>query len=366
MTLSLYIARKFLAAFLLVFATFAGVLLLLDLVEELHRAAGQTITFAQAAGLAALNTPDGLYRILPLVTILATLILFLGLARTSELVVVRAAGRSALRSLAPVVATALLIGAAGVAVMNPIVAVTSDAYNQLESHYNTGGVENVMSITREGVWLRQGSSEGQTVIRADHASLDATHLTNASFLSFDAAGQPVLRIEAASADLGNGAWALTNAKVWRFTGATNAEQDATTADHMSLPSDLTRQQIRDSFGAPGEVPIWQLPGFIDQLVKAGFSAREQRVWFQMELALPLLMAGMVLIGAGFTMRHVRFGHSGILVLLALIAGFAIFFLRNFAQALGASGQIPVGLAAWGPPVVAVFLSMGLLLHLEDG
>ena len=366
MTLSLYVARKFLMAFLLVFTGFAGVLMLLDLVEELHRASGQAISFAQAAGLAALNTPDGLYRILPLVTILATLILFLGLARTSELVVVRAAGRSALRCLVPVVLTALVIGVVGVAVMNPIVAVTSDAYDKLQSHYSAGGPENVMSITREGVWLRQGSAEGQTVIRAEHASLDGTQLTNASFLSFDATGQPLTRIEAATAELGGGAWALTDAKVWHFADTANPELMATTAATMSLPSDLTRQQIRDSFGAPGEVPIWQLPAFIDQLVKAGFSAREQRVWLQMELALPLLLAAMVLIGAGFTMRHVRFGHSGMLVLFALIAGFSIFFLRNFAQALGASGQIPIVLAAWGPPAVAVLLSMGLLLHLEDG
>ena len=42
------------------------------------------------------------------------------------------------------------------------------------------------------------------------------------------------------------------------------------------------------------------------------------------------------------------------------------FLRNFAQALGDSGQIPVLLAAWSPPLAAVMLSLGLLLHLEDG
>jgi lipopolysaccharide export system permease protein len=55
-----------------------------------------------------------------------------------------------------------------------------------------------------------------------------------------------------------------------------------------------------------------------------------------------------------------------MVLFALLAGFGFFFLRNFAQALGDSGQIPVLLAAWSPPVAAVMLSLGLLLHLEDG
>jgi lipopolysaccharide export system permease protein len=366
MTLSLYIARRFLLAFALVLAAFVGILMLLDLVEELHRDAGGTISFTQAAKLAALNTPDGLYRILPLITILATLVLFLNLARTSELVVIRAAGRSGLRTLMTPVLTALAIGIFGVAVMNPIVATSSDSYQALRSHYSAGGTENVLSVTREGLWLRQAGSGGQTVIRAQHASLDGTHLTNASFISLNTQGQPLTRIEAASAELVAGAWELTDAKLWRLAGVANPELTARTEAHMTLPSDLTRSQIRDSFGDPGRIPIWQLPEFIDRLMKAGFSARDYRVWLQMELAMPLLLAGMVLIGAGFTMRHVRFGHTGLMVLFALISGFAIYFLRNFAQAMGDNGQIPIALAAWGPPLVAIFLSLGLLLHLEDG
>ena len=31
-----------------------------------------------------------------------------------------------------------------------------------------------------------------------------------------------------------------------------------------------------------------------------------------------------------------------------------------------SGQIPVLLAAWFPPLATVLLSLGLLLHMEDG
>ena len=51
---------------------------------------------------------------------------------------------------------------------------------------------------------------------------------------------------------------------------------------------------------------------------------------------------------------------------AILGGFGIFFLRNFAQVMGDTGQIPVLLAAWSPPVVAIFSALGLLLHVEDG
>jgi lipopolysaccharide export system permease protein len=47
-------------------------------------------------------------------------------------------------------------------------------------------------------------------------------------------------------------------------------------------------------------------------------------------------------------------------------GFGLYFIRNFAQILGENGQLPVILAAWAPPVAALLLGVGLLLHTEDG
>jgi lipopolysaccharide export system permease protein len=112
--------------------------------------------------------------------------------------------------------------------------------------------------------------------------------------------------------------------------------------------------------------VWELPRYIQSLERAGFAARSHQVWFQMQLALPLLMSAMVLIAAGFTMRHIRFGRTGLNVLIALLCGFGIFFLRNFGQVLGETGQVPVMVAAWAPPLAATLFALGLLLHLEDG
>jgi len=75
---------------------------------------------------------------------------------------------------------------------------------------------------------------------------------------------------------------------------------------------------------------------------------------------------MVLVAASFTMRHTRFGGTGVAVLSAVLLGFTLYFIRNFAQILGENGQIPVTLAAWAPPVAAILLATGLLLHAEDG
>lgn len=368
MTLHLYIARKFLVIFAGLLAVFALVITMLDMVEQLRRFDASEIALTGALELALLAMPQTLYRILPLVIILSTITLFLGLARTSEMVVTRAAGRSALRALIAPVSVALLVGAVGVAMLNPIVAATMQRYDMRAAELSSGATSS-LSISDEGLWLRQGDEAGQTVIRAEQANAEGTTFYTVTFIDFAPAGSaapgPTRRMEAAEASLGDGAWTLRDVKRWELSEA-NPEADAARIATMTLPTSLTREQIIDGFGVPASVPIWDLPAYIENLAEAGFSARLHRVWFQMELALPLFLAGMVMVGAGFTMRHTRFGRTGTMVLLSLLMGFSLYFVRNFAQILGENGQIPVTLAAWAPPVAAVLLSLGLLLHLEDG
>lgn len=364
MTLSLYLARRFLRAFLIVAGAFWGMLFLIEMVEKIRSLAATQGALAEAAERAALSVPQALYTILPLVTVLAAVVLFLGLARSSELVVIRAAGRSAMRMLVAPVALALILGVLAVAVGNPIVSATSSRAAELEG---ARGSASTVALGREGVWMRQGTEGGgQAVIRAARANRDATELTDVTFLIFDPARGPVRRIDAAQARLAPGAWELSDTKDWPLGSSTNPERDASRAERLHIATELTAQSIADSFGDPSAVPVWELPGFIQSLEAAGFSARRHLVWLQSELALPFVLAAMVLIAAAFTMRPARFGGTGARVLFALAGGLGVFFLRNVARVLGDNGQIPVALAAWAPPAIALMLATTLILQQEDG
>lgn len=364
MTLSLYLTRRFLTSVGIVFVVFSGLVLLIDTIEQLQRFADAEVGFARALWLAALNAPRVLYQIFPMMVSLATIWLFLGMARASELVVVRGAGRSGMRMLLAPMSVAFLLGVAAVTLFNPIVAATSQRYEHLSSRLQSGTTSEI-SVRPEGLWLRQGGALGQTVISAERAGPDGTELFGATFLTFTADAGPVLRHSAAEARLITGYWELRDVKEWRLDSI-NPERESRRLELLNLPTDLTPAQIRDSFAAPASIPIWELPAFIVALDNAGLSTRQHLVWLHMELALPLMLAAMVMLGAGFTMHHSRTGRTGVRVLLAILIVFGLFFLRNFAQVLGENGQLPLLLAAWSPPLATVFLSLGLMLHLEDG
>lgn len=363
MTLHRYFARRFAFSFLGVGAVFFLIMLFVDLVEQLRRY-GEDASISEVLTLSLLNLPQGLYQILPLIMILAAIALFLSLARSSEMVVTRAAGRSALRALMAPLLVALMIGVLAIGVLNPIVAGTSKQFEVRSDALR--GDASVLSLGSSGLWLRQGDEDGQTVIRAQKANLDGTVLRQVTFLTFAPDGTPAGRINAASAELQSGAWLLRDTKSWVLEDNTVPEADAELAATLQVPSTLTADQIRDSFGTPSSIPIWELPAFIDRLQKAGFSAQRHLVWFHGELALPIFLVAMVLIGASFTLHHQRGGRTGMMVTFAVLLAFVTYFVRNFALVLGENGQLPTLLAVWAPPLAAISLSLSIILHHEDG
>jgi lipopolysaccharide export system permease protein len=372
-TLSLYIARRFLAAFAAAFVTVLLVVLLVDLVEQLRRSAGTGAGFEQVLQLAVLHAPSLMLEILPFLTLIAALACFARLARASELVVTRAAGVSVWRLLAPALIAAALLGTAAFGALNPVASGMLQRFERLEARWIRDRTS-LLSVSDNGLWLRQATGAAQTVINARRANADGTRLWRVSLFRFDGEDRLQGRVEAGRAVLEPGRWALYDVREWDFAHgpAAAAAGDRETGlrptdlERMTLPTDLTRDQILESFASPKTISFWELPGFIASLEAAGVSATRHRMHWQAQLALPVLLAAMVLIGAAFSMRHARFGGLGLMALGAIGTGLGYFFLANLTQAFGASGAIAAPLAAWIPPVAMALLAIGLLLHLEDG
>lgn len=365
-TLSLYVARRFLGAFIAAFLAVLITVVLVDLVELMRKGAKSEAGFGEFIALALLHAPSVMSAILPFIALLASMACFARLARSSELVVTRAAGVSVWRLLTPTLATAAMLGVVGFALYNPIAAGMLQSYETQRAKYFDDHTS-LFSVSRSGLWLREGTKAGQTVIRAKRTGADGGNFWDVTLMQFGEGDRLDTRIEAGRAVLGEGEWELFQVRRWRFhkddASRPVAEEDLET---LTLPTLLTREQILESFSDPEAISFWKLSGFIEAMEQSGFSATRHRMFLQSQLAAPLLFAAMVLIGAAFSMRHVRFGGLGIMALGCVMTGIGYFFLANVTQAFGNSGAIAAPLAAWIPPFAMSLLAIGLLLHLEDG
>lgn len=365
-TLSLYIGRRFLAAS---FAMLGGLTLiasLFDFLDLLRQAADKPqATLGLVAEMEVLRIPYLGMRILPFAVLLGGIYAFWRLARSSELVVARAAGVSAWQFLAVPVLYAMLLGAVTTAAVSPLSAVMFGRAETLYAIYLEVG-SGPLSLEGGQLWLRQTDSGikpgGTAILHAGAVKMQGKVLRTGPITIFRLGGSSTLleRIEAARARLGPAFWHLDQVSVLK--------PDATPLriPQLRFPTDLTVARVQESFASPSALSFWSLPGFIRILKRAGFSPTRHELAFQTLLALPLLCATMVLLAAGFSMHPAR--RSGAVQILAggIACGFALFMISDIAAQFGKSGALPVTLAAWAPAAAGLMLALALLLHLEDG
>ncbi len=367
MTLTWYICFRYLKGLFWAFLVVLFLILLIDGSDQINFMSSHDIGIVYGIKNSFLRAPSIVIDTLPLVVMLGSLVTFISLSRSSELVIVRSAGRSVLRILwGPTILT-LIIGILCTAIGNPIV---STSIQSSEEFLKNLGLKprSFMSVTGQNIWLREASPDKQIVIKASRTNFEGKVLYDLILFEFDGEDNLTKRITAQKGELNNGEWVLENAIVWTIKKHESIDRafNFKKIPLLRLRTDLTSEQILDSFADPKAINFWNLKSYIQKLELSGFSAVRHKIFFNSEVARPLFFLSMLLIGAGFALRQARFGQTGILVILSVSSGFLLFSVKRIAESLGSANEIPIFLAAFGPSVSGIFLATALLLHLEDG
>jgi lipopolysaccharide export system permease protein len=359
-TLSRYFGMRFLTS---VVGSFIGVVVLaamIDYVELMRRGADwPNATPWLLAKISMYRVPQLTERIMPFTVLVGTMSCYLNLSRRLELVIARAAGVSAWQFVAPAIIGALLFGAVATTVYNPISAMLQERSKRLESEV-VGEVPSALQERTSGFWVRQKSADGAAIINAKTSREQGAKLGNVSVYTFDGEGHFQQRIEARSASLEDGYWLLEDVRIY------TAGKPLMIQDTYRLNTNLTLEQVRESFATPETVPFWLLPSYIKMAEHAGLAAAGYRLQYYQLLARPFLLAAMVLLAASVSLRFFRFGGVQKMVLSGVSAGFLLFVLSKITEDMSKSELMSPIAAAWTPVLVGGLTGFVALLFQEDG
>jgi lipopolysaccharide export system permease protein len=359
-TLSRYFAMRFLTS---VVGSFIGVVALaamIDYIELMRRGADWPHATAWLlAKISMYRVPQLTERIMPFSVLVGAMSCYLTLSRRLELVVARAAGISAWQFVAPALIAALLFGTVATTIYNPISATLHERSKRLEADM-LGENLSALQESNSGFWVRQKSADGAAIINANSSRDQGAELGGVTIYTFDTGDHFQQRIEATAASLQQGYWQLEDARIYASGKAPDIE------DTYRLPSNLTLEQVRESFATPETVPFWQLPTYIELADRAGLGAAGYRLQYQQLLARPFLLAAMVLLAASVSLRFFRFGGVQKMVLSGITAGFLVFVLSKITEDMSKSELLSPLAAAWIPVVVGGLTGFVALLYQEDG
>lgn len=360
-TLSKYIGKHFLIGVSMVFFLLAALILIFDSLEIIRRSHGKNVPFSMIFEMVLMKAPTILLEVMSFAVLLGGIICFSRITKSSELIVARSSGVSAWQFLAPAIIISFLFGVFIVTVFNPLAAVMLSRFERIEAKYIHGNTS-MLAVSSTGLWLRQDNKHdgGKTIIHALRVDSKSMKLHDVTFYDYKKNNEFYRRIDASTATLYYGSWNIIDASIL-IPGSVAIKKE-----RYQIATNLSVNQIQESFAPPKTISFWALPHFIKTLKEAGFPAQRHSLHWHNILVTPFLFGAMVLVAAVFSLRTPRRGKTGLLMAGGIFVGFAIRFLSDLVSAIGLSGSIPIVMAAWIPVFVSILIGTALILHLEDG
>lgn len=359
-TLTRYFAGHFLRATLSVFIGVFVLFVLVDYVETTRRTADLTVSAWTVAKMSLNRVPQAAERFFPFAVLVGTMLCYLNLSRRLELVVARAAGLSAWQFIAPSMAVALLLGILATTAYNPISSAMRETAKRIEAELMSERRSRVTTPAGTGFWIGQRNADGQSIINASASREQGVLLDGVTAFNFDSAGKFVERVEATSAKLEPGHWRFDGVRVYAVG------QPVQEHESVLLRTSMTPEQVRENLATPETVSFWELPSYIHIAERNGLSAAGYKLQYQLLIARPFLLVGMVLLSASVSLHLFRAGGASRMVLSGIVAGFLLYVLSKVTEDLSKAELMHPVAAAWIPVLVGGLTGFVTLLYQEDG
>jgi lipopolysaccharide export system permease protein len=286
----------------------------------------------QALRHVLLNLPATLLPFLPVAALFGALLAMGGLARGSELTVMRASGVSVARMGAAVFATGLLLVPLALLVNESVAPPLTRLARQTRAVERDGGI----SLTQQGVWLRDGGR----VLRIDGEP-------ERSVMVFDVDGTTLSAVEKArgARALPGGGWELQDVsgsrlepgEVVRWTAATRQLELAAGANFFSAAN-----------SEPREMSLGQLHQAMGYLDVAGLDARRHRFAFWSGIARLVALPLAMLLAVPLVFGALRGAENAGRATVGLVLGIAWYISQRMVENGALVFDMPQALLAFLP------------------
>ncbi len=359
-----YVMREYATNFGLVLSTFSSIFLIFTFFELLG-AIFRNRTPLITVGEYLINLiPFILYNVTPLCALVAVLVTFGTLSRTSELTAIKASGISLYRIIAPVLFVTMLISAA-LFVFDEVY--LPEANRRQEALLSIIKDKPTQTVTRpDRQWISgqiNNAGEPSRIFYYQYFNDERKSFANLTVFEFDPANFSLQRrIFATSAhwDPQVNTWIFDNGWQRTFSGETISSYQpftvSTFPEIKEQPGYFKKEQLPSQ-----EMSYNELSRYIADLKQSGFETQRLSVQLNKKMAYPLITLVMAILAIPFALSM---GKKGSLAGIGVAIGLAVtyYVVSLVFESLGNVNTLPALLAAWTPDVLFGMAGIYLLLR----
>ena len=349
-----YLIKTFLTAFLLVFVIVYAVFSLVNFIDVNNDIQKNNVDQAILIDYFQFVAPETIRWVLPISTLMGTMISFALLSKNSEIIAFKSSGVSIYRLSVPVIFMALVVSIFAFYNNDFLIPATAPRLAEIKGIIRDRPIQTTRDPRNR--WVL-GEEKNRIyhfqLYNEDERLLEELHVYDIDPVSY----QLRQHIYARQAEWSDDSWVSDNGWITYFSGTTRSPTEITSVQELPIPEHPTYfgQEIKPS----DQMSYSELTDYVDTLAAYGFATTRENFDLYWKLSFPFLPLVMTLLGLPFAFTTAR--RSGPMTGISISIGLVIVYwgMMSLFRALGQTGLLPALLAAWAPNIA--FIGFGALL-----
>ena len=333
-----YLIFKFFKNFFTTILIFLSLGIMLNLFEEIEFFKNLNLSFALPIVLSLSYVPTLILELLPFIIFLSSVVYFLNLRSSKDLLLIKLFGYSNLKIIVIISTFSFILGIFFLFIINPVTSSLVKYYETEKAQY-ARDVDHLISINKNGVWIKEIDEFGFKIISAE--KINKENLEKVTVYIFDG-NKLTKRLDSETVIITSSPWQMKNVYVNNFK-----EESSTFVKNYELESSNTTEKINSLYKNLNTISFLDLILNYSELNKF--------------LSLPIFLFLMVVLAAIFTIGSLKNKQNFYYVLISILTCVAIYYFKDLSIALGQTEKISLVLSVWMPIIViSLFCSIGVI------
>jgi len=317
--------------------------IVLNLFEEINFFKDLKVSILFPLYMSFLKTPAMLEKIFPFIFLISSMVLFVKLTQSNEIVLLKLGGISNFRIILYPAIISFLLGLIIVSGYKSFSSNLLQNYLQIKNNYSEKK-ENLAVLTENGIWIKDKINNKINFITA--GKLTDHYLIGVTIFVLNDDFKLEKRIRSEKIDISSTKWKLYNSVI--HINFTKIPQKNT---FINFETNFDITSINSLFTSLEAISFWKLKSIKRKFNKIGYSTREIDGKFHKAISFPFYLMLMSLL-AGIVVFSIKFkGGYSVYIFVSIFISVIAYYFNDFSKALGDTQRISLILSIWMPIIL---------------
>ena len=348
----LYLIKSFWKILLYVTLCFFGLIIILNIFEELTFFRDTNVHPGYPFLLTFLTSPSIVYETFPFIFFIATQFLFLKLMDKEELDIFKKISLSNFKIISILSLSSFFISILLITIFYNLSSNLKFMYLEMKNKYS-GDNKYLAIVTENGLWIKDEIDNKINIINA--SKIEGQYLKDVTINQFSDDYSILLNIVASEIDIQNKKWIIKRGSFSKINKGLKVKEN------VYFNSNFNAEQINKLFSDLTSLNIFELNKLKKNYGNLGYSVTNINIHLQKLVSYPFYLTIMTVFSA-VVMLNIKRNNSKVFhIVMGTLFSVLIYYMNYFSSLLGQNERLPETFSIWLPLlIITLFCSIGLV------